>query len=142
MSSSKIIAQLRRDEGEVLHAYQDHLGFWTIGIGVLIDKRKGGGITQEESEYLFLNRLREKERVLRNKLPWFARLDDARQGVLLNMAYQMGVEGLLAFKNTLAAVEAGDYKKAAEGMLASKWAQQTPARATRLAKQMETGVWQ
>ena len=142
MSSSKLIAQLRRDEGEVLHAYQDHLGFWTIGIGVLIDKRKGGGITQEESEYLFLNRLREKERVLRNKLPWFVRLDDARQGVLLNMAYQMGVEGLLAFKNTLAAVEACDYKKAAEGMLASKWAQQTPARATRLAKQMETGVWQ
>ena len=37
--------QLRRDEGCVLHAYPDHLGFLTLGIGRLIDRRKGGGIT-------------------------------------------------------------------------------------------------
>ena len=40
---TKTVEQLRRNEGEVLHAYQDHLGFWTIGVGRLIDKRKGGG---------------------------------------------------------------------------------------------------
>ncbi len=48
--AQSITQQLRRDEGEVLHAYQDSLGYWTIGIGVLIDKRKGGGITKAESE--------------------------------------------------------------------------------------------
>jgi lysozyme len=31
---------LTRDEGRVRHAYQDHLGFWTIGVGRLIDQRK------------------------------------------------------------------------------------------------------
>jgi lysozyme len=138
---SDIVKQLRRDEGEVLHAYQDHLGFWTIGIGVLIDKRKGGGITQEESEYLFKNRLRTKQQELEKKLPWFKVLDEARQGVLLNMSYQMGVEGVLGFKNTLKMIQEGRYEDAAKGMLNSLWAKQTPARARRLSEQMRTGIW-
>jgi lysozyme len=46
---ANIAEQLRRDEGEVLHAYQDKYGYWTIGVGRLIDARKGGGISVEES---------------------------------------------------------------------------------------------
>jgi len=134
--------QLRLDEGEKLSAYQDHLGFWTIGIGRLIDARKGGGITAEESSYLFNNDVKTKTAEVRRALPWFDSLDEARQGVLLNMAFQMGTAGLLGFKNTLAMVKAGDYKGAAAGMLQSLWATQTPQRAKRLSVQMETGKWQ
>jgi len=54
----------------------------------------------------------------------------------------MGVDGLLGFKNTLELIRTGSYEKAAEGMLSSLWAKQTPARAKRLAVQMRTGVWQ
>lgn len=135
-------SQLKRDEGEVLHAYQDHLGFWTIGIGILIDKRKGGGLRPEESQFIFRNRLKLLDAELSDRLPWIARLDPARRGVLINMAFQMGVAGLLGFKNTLAMVESGRYRDAAKGMLQSKWATQTPARANRLSRQMETGIWQ
>lgn len=134
--------QLRRDEGEVLHAYQDHLGYWTIGIGRLIDQRKGGGISAEESAYLLANDIAVRIAALRQKLDWFDELDEARQGVLVNMAFQMGVEGLLGFRNTLAMVRAGDYAGAASGMLSSLWANQTPERAKRLAEQMRTGEWQ
>lgn len=134
--------QLRRDEGEVLHAYQDHLGFWTIGIGRLIDQRKGGGLTKDEAAYLLGNDIAKFTTALRLRLPWFDKLDEARQGVLANMVFQMGIEGLLGFKNTLGMIERGDYEGAADAMLASKWAQQTPARAGRLAEQMRTGVWQ
>lgn len=133
--------QLRRDEGEELFAYKDHLGYWTIGIGVLIDARKGGGITKEESSYLFQNRLKQRRKALEEKLTWFKDLNEARQGVLLNMSYQMGVDGLLEFKNTLDLMQKGKYKEAASNMLKSKWADQTPARAYRLSKQMETGEW-
>lgn len=134
--------QLRRDEGEVLHAYQDHLGYWTIGIGRLIDKRKGGGISAEESSLLFRNDLGRVMEALQTRLPWFSRLDSARKGVLINMAFQMGVDGLLGFRNTLAMVEAGDYAGAADGMLQSLWArEQTPARAKRLSEQMRDGQW-
>ena len=134
--------QLKRDEGEVLHAYQDTLGFWTIGIGILIDKRKGGGLRPEESEFIFRNRLKLLDAELDDRLPWIAKLDPARRGVLVNMAFQLGVAGLLGFKNTLAMIQAGKYQDAAKAMLESKWAKQTPARARRLSKQMETGSWQ
>lgn len=138
---TELAAQLRRDEREVLHAYQDHLGFWTLGVGRLIDERKGGGITPEESAYLLNNDIDDRIDALTRALPWFQDLDDARKGVLLNMAFQMGVEGLLGFTNTLALIQAGDYVGAAAGMLQSKWAQQTPARAQRLAQQMASGRW-
>lgn len=134
--------QLRGDEDEVLHAYQDHLGYWTLGVGRLIDKRKGGGISKEESAYLLANDIAKREAALDKRIPWWSKLDDARRGVLLNMAFQMGVDGLLGFKNTLKMIEAGDYERAAKGMLNSLWAKQTPARAKRLSEQMRTGQWQ
>ena len=137
-----LAAQLRQEEGAVPHAYQDHLGFWTIGVGRLIDRRKGGGLSPEEIDYLLANDIERKTREVFTALPWARYLDDARQAVLIGMAFQMGLGGLLGFKNTLANVKAGRYTQAAAGMLASKWAQQTPGRAARMARQMETGEWQ
>lgn len=137
-----IIRSLRGEEGEVLHEYKDHLGYSTIGVGRLIDQRKGGGITAEEAAYLLGNDIDKVTKQLNSRLPWWTKLDDARQGVLVNMAFQMGVDGLLGFKNTLKMIEAGQYESAARGMLQSKWAQQTPSRAKRMAEQMRTGVWQ
>ena len=142
MHLNKIEAQLRRDEGEKLSAYQDHLGYWTIGVGRLIDARKGGGLTREESTYLLQNDIMSKTKELNSKLSWISTLDPVRHAVLVNMAFQMGVEGLLKFRNTLAMIKAGQYADAASGMLESLWAQQTPARAQRLSTQMRTGVWQ
>lgn len=133
--------QLKIDEGFKDHAYQDHLGYWTIGYGRLIDKRRGGRIRPHEGQYLLQNDIDEKLSELRNRISWFDNLDDPRKGVLLNMCFQLGVAGLLNFKNTLAKVEAGDYEGAATNMLKSKWAKQTPNRAHRLAEQMRTGRW-
>lgn len=140
--TDKLIDQLHRDEGEILHAYQDHLGYWTIGVGILIDERKGGGLLPEESEFILQNRVRLRREAVAKSLPWSKDLDEARLGVLLNMSFQMGMDGLLGFKNTLEQVRLGNYDKAAEMMLMSKWASQTPERAKRLAKQMKTGEWQ
>lgn len=139
---SKLYKQLSIDEGNIAHAYQDHLGYWTIGIGFLIDKRKGGGLRPEEIEFIFTNRLSIITAELSRKLSWFRNLSEARQAVLINMAYQMGVEGLLGFRNTLRIIESGDYAKGAKEMLNSKWATQTPERANRMSKQMASGQWQ
>lgn len=141
MMKEQLVKQLRRDEGERLSAYRDHLGYLTIGVGRLIDERKGGSITPEESAYLLNNDIDSKVKELRSKIHWFDSLDEARQGVLANMAFQMGVAGLLGFKNTLEQVKLGNYSTAADMMLQSKWAQQTPERAKRLSKQMLEGEW-
>lgn len=140
---SELTRQLRGDEGVVAHAYQDHLGFWTIGVGRLIDSRKpGSGLRPEEITFLLNNDIDDRIRELGRRLPWFLNLDPVRQGVLLNMSFQLGVDGLLGFKNTLKLVEQGRYAQAADGMLNSLWAKQTPERAQRLSEQMRTGVWQ
>lgn len=140
---NKIEEQLFRDEGEKLHAYQDHLGYWTIGVGHLIDKRKGGGISQKVSRLLLKEDIAVKIEELYARLPWIVSLDTARFGALVNMAFQLGVGGLVGFPNMLAALKARNYKAAAAHALDSKWAREdTPARAQRIAKQILTGEWQ
>lgn len=133
--------QLRRDEGEVLHVYQDSLGYWTIGVGRLVDERKYGGITRAEATYLLRNDIERKTGALRARAPWIEELDPVRRAVLENMAFQMGVDGLLKFTTTLGLVRSRQYAEAAVQMLRSKWAVQTPERAHRLSEQMRTGVW-
>jgi lysozyme len=138
---TKATEQIKKHEGLVLHGYKDHLGFLTLGYGRLIDQRRGGGITKAEAEYLLQNDIDTKLAELRNRIPWIDNLDDARKAVLLNMCFQLGIGGLMGFRNTLAKIEAGDYEGAADNMMKSKWAQQTPRRAKQMADQMRTGKW-
>jgi lysozyme len=133
---------LLRDEGSVPHAYQDHLGYWTIGVGRLIDKRKGGGLSPDEIDYLLQNDIRKITGQVLEALPWVSGMNEARQAVVYAMAFQMGLKGLLGFRSTLNDMRDERYPNAAEGMRRSKWATQTPERAKRMAYQMETGEWQ
>lgn len=133
---------LVRDEGEVLHEYKDHLGYSTIGVGRLIDKRRGGGISRDESRYLLRNDILKVKSQVLSRMPWVLDLSEERQAVIFAMAFQMGIDGLLGFKNTLAAVKDGRFADAAAGMMNSLWARQTPERARRMANQMLHNVWQ
>jgi lysozyme len=140
MNQQKVEDMLVREEGEVLHAYTDHLGYVTIGVGRLIDARKGGRISREESRYLLQNDVAAC-REFASQYPWFADLDENRQAVVVGMIFQLGRKGFASFRNTIARIAAGDYAAAARGMRASLWARQTPARVERLAHIMETGEW-
>lgn len=139
MNTEQLIKELRRDEGVVPHAYQDSLGYWTIGVGRLIDRRKGGRLTEDEIDYLLTNDIRECEADLDRQLPWWRKLSDARQRVLLNMRFNLGMAGLLSFKRTLTSIQEGNYELAAVQMLESKWATQVGARARRLSDMMRNG---
>ena len=139
---AKATQQIKRHEGFVSNAYKDSLGYLTIGYGRLIDKSKGGGISETEAEYLLANDVNGVYEALNRAIPSFKQLNDARQGVLLNMAFQMGTHGLMQFKSTLNLIELGDYNAAADNMLKSLWANQTPNRAKEMATQMRTGQWQ
>jgi lysozyme len=134
-----IVDQLRRDEGDFSTCYQDHLGNWTIGVGRLIGP--GGGLSPAEIAYLLNNDIIDRRDALDAALPYFKNLSPARQGVLINMAFNIGVRGLLNFQKMLTAVEAGQWGIAAKEMLDSKWARQVPQRAARLAQQMEDNLW-
>jgi lysozyme len=136
----ELIAELKRDEGEVLTAYQDSRGFWTIGIGHCIDRCvAGAGISASISTQLLERDIARAERDLDYHLPWWRELGDVRQRVLLNMAFNLG-DRLLGFRKALAAVQAGDWTTAAAEMLDSQWAAQVGSRAHRLAEAMRSGV--
>ena len=124
---------LEQEEGFVPHAYKDSLGYWTIGHGILIDKNKGGGITEEESRYLMGNRLYKIRDELNHRLPWLWGQPTDCQDALVLMAYQMGVGGVCDFHHMLAHMESGDRAEAADEALKSLWARQTPVRAKRVA---------
>ena len=72
-------------------------------------------------------------------LPWWRNLSEARQKVLISMAFNLGVEGLMGFTRMLSALQDGDYSVAAEEMLASKWPTLVGNRAMVLAAMMENG---
>jgi len=129
--------QLRLHEGERLKPYRCTAGKLTIGVGRNLDDR---GITREESAMLLANDIAAEERELLRALPWVATLDEVRQRVLLDMSFNMGLIGLLAFKRTLATIQAGEYQAAATMMLDSKWAKQVGQRAERLSRMMATGM--
>tara|TARA_E500000318_G_C3567192_1_gene216199 strand:+ start:2694 stop:3113 length:420 start_codon:yes stop_codon:yes gene_type:complete len=138
MNLNRIISDLYNDEGFRSSAYQDTEGYWTIGIGTLIDERRGGGITQEEAEYLAKNRVMKVVFELDRRIPWYRDKPSQVQEALVNMAYQMGAEGLMMFRNMLACIKNDDFDGAYREALDSRWARQTPNRAKRVAEQIRT----
>lgn len=137
MISAKLIADLERDEGIRLKPYADSRGIQTIGIGRnLRDK----GITREEAYSMLNHDIEEVVADLDRALPWWIKLSEVRQRVLANMAFNLGVPGLLAFRRTLQLIEAGDYEAAATEMLCSEWAKQVGPRAQRLSNAMRDGT--
>lgn len=134
-----LLEQIKRDEGLRLKPYFDSVGKTTIGYGRnLADV----GISKEEAEYLLANDLAKVKYEIGRVLPWTSTLDPVRLAVLHNMAFNMGVPGLLDFRDTLKLIEGGYYSQAADEMLNSRWARQTGARAQRLSLQMKTGNFQ
>jgi lysozyme len=142
-----IAAMLVYDEGLRLQVYDDATGKAlvrgdtlqgnpTIGTGRCLSTN---GISQAESAMLLENDIERVTTDVAAAIPCFPALNEPRQAVLLSMAFQMGVQGLLQFRATLNSVAAGDFSLASEYMLDSPWARQTPARAQRLADMMRLG---
>ena len=131
--------QLIRDEGWRTKPYRDSAGILTIGCGRNLEST---GLSQDEIDYLLANDIRRAQEGVAIALPWSGNLDEARRGVLENMAFNLGVRGLLQFRKMLTACAAQDWETASAEMLDSMWAKQVGERAVRLARQMREGSWQ
>lgn len=134
-----LIKELTRDEGKVNYAYQDSLGYWTIGIGRLIDKRKGGGLSDEEIDYLKLNDIKKVREQLDKELDWWRTLDPVRRRAIQNMGFQLGVGGLKKFHTSLDHIKNAEWKEAGAALRKSLWYKQTKNRAERVIRMFETG---
>ena len=120
--------------------YTDSEGYYTIGPGILVDARKGGGLTKGEVMLLFSNRLNWVKFSLARTYDWYNQVDEVRRAVITSMAYQVGdLEHWPKFLNCMAMK---DYLGAAKEMLDSKVArEQAPERWKEQAEMMRTGQW-
>ncbi len=133
----RIKEQLVRHEGLRLKPYRCTAGKLTIGIGRNLDDR---GISQKEAYTMLERDIQDCEQWLIDKIPEiYNKLDEVRQSVLLNMCFNLGIKGLLGFNNTLAFITSGDWERAANSMLASKWAKQVGCKAIELSELMRKG---
>lgn len=137
--------ELTLDEGKRYVKYKDTAvpPKWTQGIGHNLEASPQPQYptkwTDAIIDAVFLRDTYTSVAKLDANIPWWRKLTPARQRVLINMCFNMGWGSLSGFHNTLAAIKAGQYQSAAAGMLASKWAKQVGARATRLAAMMRAG---
>lgn len=134
---SKLRKSLMEHEGYSNHLYTDSLGKKSIGIGYNIEDR---GLPDAfiNSQYLedvnfFYNQL--------CKFDWYHLLNEDRQIVLIDMAYNLGWKNFLGFSKMIDALSTADYEIAAEEMMNSEWAKQVKGRADCLAKAMLIGIY-
>lgn len=151
MDTNALLRELELDEGVRLAPYRDTRGYLSIGIGRCLDTNpvtpeetayighdcRKFPITEGQARYLAGHDVARTCLRLSRALPWWSRQPEEIQRVLANMAFNLGVPGLLSFKNTLGAIERGAYADAAKAMRASLWAHQVKGRAERLAKRVE-----
>jgi lysozyme len=142
------IAELIGDEGLRLVVYDDATGLPirpgtlvkghpTVGFGRALDVH---GISRDEAGVMLANDIAEVEAEL-GKWPWYTALDPVRRGVCMNLAFNLGVHGLLTFGRMIGAMQRLDFKGAAAELKDSHWAHQVQAsRRDRLLAQLCNGV--
>ena len=136
--TDKLTDMLVDHEGMKRKPYRCTAGKLTIGVGRNLDDR---GISPDEAMYMLANDIRDSRRELSAAFPWFDKLDEVRQAVLIDMCVNLGLSRLQGFRNTLALIGVGKYEAAAQEMLNSKWAEQVGRRSQRLSRMMATGRW-
>ena len=122
-----VVEKIANEEGYKPDLYYCTEGYPSIGYGFNIDQVR----MPREVADLWLRMIIDDLKVEFLKYPWFTKLVYPRQIVILDMAYQMGVSGVLKFKGMIAALSVHDYEKAAVELMDSKYARQTPNRAKR-----------
>ena len=124
-----LLEKIKHHEGFVEHVYDDSLGIPTIGYGFAI---KDLVLDEDIAEEILIRKLEKLQRNANSRFQWLEDMPQEVQEVVLNMCYQLGVTGVSKFRKAISALQEGEWQEAADEMLDSLWARQTPNRATEL----------
>jgi lysozyme len=103
-------AFLTKQEGEVLHAYQDSGGVWTIGVGHTgPEVHKGQQITHEQSQATLSKDLARFEKAVNAQVK--VKLTQNQFNALVSFAFNLG-EGSLKQSSLLKQINSGNFKPA------------------------------
>lgn len=136
MDIKRLKEALMRHEGLSLKPYKCTANKLTIGYGRNLEDV---GISQEEASFLLANDIKKIVKQVSEKFKWFKDLSPARQEVVVNMVFNLGLNNFSNFKNTIHFLSTGQFEQASIEMLESKWASQVGKRAKELSKMMFEG---
>jgi len=134
---------LEFEEGYRRVPYLCSEGYVTAGLGTKLHNKKGMNPkdfpirVSREVATLWLQQDVAKMELALNKTDkggTFKGLDEDRRAIIISMAYQMGVHGVLGFPSMWRALARQDWEEAGAQALDSLWARQTPERAGRHAR--------
>ncbi len=128
---------LIKHEGLRLKPYKDSVGILTVGVGRNLERP----ISHDLAMFMLDEDIESSYKDV-EQFGWFSSLDSVRQDVIINMVFNLGITRFKGFKNTIQAISDGDYLKASQEMLDSKWANQVGHRAVELSMMMESGEYQ
>lgn len=131
MDHGLLKAELKRDEGMRPFAYKCPAGKTTVGVGRNLDDK---GLSSEEVDYLLENDIRECLSHALDIFPGWTDLPEQAQHVIVNMIFQLGHAGFRQFGRLIGAIKVHRWHRAAEEVMDSKAAKQTPARFERHAE--------
>lgn len=145
MDKIRLKQDLINSEGLVTTAYRDSLGFWTAGVGHLLDQSKDwtGHVFEMSEAIQWLSEDIDKALDIAHSLvEWPRLMTEARQNAVTELVFNMGLKHWESFKHTRDALFAQDWQLAHDGLLASLWAKQVhTTRATRIANYILLGVF-
>jgi len=133
----RLTTELNVEENMKFMPYTDTVGKLTIGVGRNLTDN---GISRDEAMLMLSNDINKVVAAM-SENPIYVRLDAVRQNVLLDMAFNMGVNALSGFHQMWFRLQQSDYAGAADAMLDSQWAKQVGIRSARLSQMMRTGQW-
>ena len=133
-----LIENIKAHEGYRREIYKDSVGKPTVGYGFLVaalspdELKLNGGkaepMSKEVAEKILNLKVAKLQKRVFQCLPWLADKPQGVQDTLIEMAYQLGLAGLMGFHHTLGCIEAGDHAQAAKNLRESLLYRQTPQR--------------
>lgn len=137
MDLVKLKRSLRSHEGEKLKMYLDSVGKATIGCGHNLSDKP---ISQRASDVILEDDINDTITGLVKTYSWFTSLDDCRQRALTDMAFNVGLGGLLKSPKMLDALSKGQWQVAHDEALNGPWSHQVDNRAVEIANMFLTGT--
>ncbi len=141
---------ITKHEGRRKKPYKCTAGKNTIGVGWNFDDnplpphianylKNYGEITDEMIDLLLQMSIARADADCRVLFPDFDNFSENRKMALTDFVFQLGLVRASKFVNSIHMINTGQWEEAAQNMLASKWAEQVPKRATEVTNLIERG---
>ena len=130
-----LVDTIKEHEGYRASVYMDTLGKPTIGYGFLIEALE---LEEDICDLILMRKLEKLVNTIRFKFNWFDDMPDKAQDVIINMCYQLGVNGFAKFSKTIEHFKKREWMEGSKEMLRSKWYMQTPNRAKELSETVKS----